>query len=943
MHQKALLWLLRPTASGVQVGIFRLIPKRGSGWHPITGKIEDGEDVREGMIREFTEETGGIETADSRSFIDLGLSQNFMGRFGEAEEHAFALEISDASWRPVLDPKEHTRFEWVPPSDALERLEHEFHREALFAALKYSEQKLQSLLDLEWDRFLNFASLEASSIPAQDQISSLIHPATWAATAERADFLQEQVMELTPVVDKAALWGPLSGLDLVGPQLEILRKGGVLEARSLHRLRQWLAGIESWCQFPRDSLGRLFKNDLARLFDPYEILRSLDRLLTSEGNISETASPEMQRVCSEIRSIEAKMADRIDSLMRDYSAKGWLQERIIDKREGHWVVPVKTSELKHIEGRAVEHSVSKQTIYVQPKELESLELELRSLSARRAEEEFRLLQEASLRIAPFADEIEVSIEILIEWDTVHARAKVAQRVEGKRVHVVKTREFFLDDTAHPLLYLSLDSNQIVRNTLEIRPPHALLLISGPNTGGKTVFLKTVAFAAICARTGFFLPGRGTHTIPFFRNVMTDVGDPQSMEQHLSSFSGHILKMKSVLESSSDEDLILLDELNSATDPEEGAALSQAILDTLLSRMAPSGTSFIVATTHDPRLKINALKDERVLNASILFDEETLSPTYSLVYGTPGRSRAIDTARRLGLPKDVIARAIDYLGSEKVRFEETIAGLQTELKGAETKRREADTALAAAKALESEWERKIKEEVTAAVEKTRQKLKQVLELAQLEMRDTLRSLQGVRTVKDVEAVRAKLSDTVVQTDARLQSEVPDSDVVQPAVHFEVGMWVRVPKWKNVGEITEWDGSKARVVLGAQKKAGSMGQAFVVTVFPVEMERLSDVELKQIDRTKDAGKKKAVTVAVDAPMTAPELDLRGKRFEEAMMEFDAFLDRAFRSGRAEVTIIHGIGTGALRTGIRDRLNGVSYVTAIEDAGRGSSDGATRVRFR
>ncbi len=943
MHQKALIWLLRPTASGVQVGLFRLIPKRGSGWHPITGTIDAGETSRTGAFREFSEETGGHEEIHERDLVELGFTQNYEGRFGPIAEHAFVLELSDPSWRPVLDPKEHTRFEWVSPNEASEKLEHDFHRETLFAALKWSEQKLQSLLDLEWDRFLNFAALEARSIPAQDQISSLIHPAAWATSAERADLLQEQVVELAPVVEKAALWGPLSGLDHVATQTEILRKGGVLDARSLHRIRQWLSGIESWCQFSRDGLGRLFKNDLTRLFDPYEILRSLDRLLTSEGDVSETASPEMQRVCAEIRSVEARMSDRIDSLMRDYSAKGWLQERIVDKREGRWVVPVKTSELKHIEGRAVEHSVSKQTIYVQPREVEGLELELRSLHARRSEEEFRLLQEASLRVAPHVDEIELSINILIFWDGVHARAKVAQRMEGKRIQVVKHREFFLDDTAHPLLYLSVDPIEVVRNTLEVHAPHALLLISGPNTGGKTVFLKTIAYAAMFARTGFFLPGRGSHTVPFLKNIMTDVGDPQSMEQHLSSFSGHILKMKSVLESSSDEDLILLDELNSATDPEEGAALSQAILDTLLSRMAPSGTSFIVATTHDPRLKINALKDERVLNASILFDEETLSPTYSLIFGTPGRSRAIDTARRLGLPADVIERAIEYLGSEKVRFEETIAGLQTELSAAELKRREADVALASAKALEVEWTRKIKEEVNSAVEKTRQKLKQVLELAQLEMRDTLRSLQGVRTVKDVEAIRAKLSDTVIQTDTRLQNELPDADLVQPAAHFEVGMWVRVPKWKNVGEINEWDGSKARVVLGAQKKAGSMGQAFVVTVFPVEMERLTEVELKQIDRSKATGQKKAVTVAVDAPMTAAELDLRGKRFEEAMMEFDAFLDRAFRSGRSEVTIIHGIGTGALRTGIRDRLNGVNYVTAIEDAGRGSSDGATRVRFR
>jgi len=480
----------------------------------------------------------------------------------------------------------------------------------------------------------------------------------------------------------------------------------------------------------------------------------------------------------------------------------------------------------------------------------------------------------------------------------------------------------------------------------------MILLSGPNTGGKTVLLKTLGLSAVAARTGFFYPALGKLYVPFFDTFFVDLGDPQSIEEHISSFSGHVLKMKRILEGLGPRSLILVDEMNSATDPEEGAALAQAFVETVLGNEG----AILIATTHDPRLKAMGVNDSRVLSASILFNEESLRPTYRVVFGAPGRSRALETAERLGMPAGVLSLAKTYLSAEHRSFESVLQQLQAQLGTVDQARQEANHYKAEAEKLKKEWEEKVQVTVNESIEKARAKLKHVLELAQIEVRETLRKIQSTKTHKQLDDLRRELNDSFEAGAKRIDTAVPEAapeltealtnapaEVVEE-VKFEQGVWVRVPKWKNVGEIIEWDGKKAKVALGVQQTTG-FGKAFIVSVYPMEMEVLSDREKRTMlgmqQGVPGSSKiSKNVTVETVSPSSvASQIDIRGQRFDEAMKAVTQYIDQAFLSGKGEVTIVHGLGTGVLREGVIKLLKTTNFVAHYQNAG---SSGATLVRF-
>ncbi len=805
--------------------------------------------------------------------------------------------------------------------------------------------------DLDWSKFLSYAAEQARTPYGRARFEAMLQPDSFASALERAQELQQETQEASVLVEKEAIWGPLRDLEMVHDELESLRRGGVIDVTALARIRGWLYCFDAWANIPRDPLGKFFKQAVQSLFDPHTVLRVLDRVLTPTGELSEKASPLLASLSQQIREVKREISVRMESLTREYGAKGLLQERYSDVRDGRYVLPVKVSEQSKIDGRVAELSVSKQTVFIEPREVEQLQTKLRRLEADASQEIFSILSQVSRQIQPFVDSIEGSVETVSYWDAVQAKARVAKKYGGKQIHLSPNRDWILQETVNPLLFWILEENQIVRNSVEILSPQQMILLSGPNTGGKTVLLKTLGLSALAARTGFFYPGAGKLMVPFFDRFFVDLGDPQSIEEHVSSFSGHVLKMKRILDGVGEKSLILVDEMNSATDPEEGAALALAFVETVLA--APG--AILVATTHDPRLKAMGVQDKRVLNASILFDEATLRPTYRVVFGAPGRSRALETAERLGMPASVLERARGYLSQEHRAFESVLSQLQSELEVVEKSRREANQMRAEAERLRAEWETQVKSTVQESMEKARAKLKHVLELAQMEVRETVRKIQQTKTHKQLDEIRAELNDAFAQSEKRIEQSILEAaPELAPALEnapvkletpqFEKSMWVRVPKWKNVGQITEWDGKRARVALGAQTAAG-MGKAFVVTVFAIEMEPLNERELKQLLGVKAgaaaaSGQRPRVTVQSEEIARVPDqLDLRGKRLDEAVRETEVYLDHAFRSGKVEVTIVHGLGTGALREGVRSLLAKLNYVAHVQDAG---SAGATLVRF-
>jgi DNA mismatch repair protein MutS2 len=804
--------------------------------------------------------------------------------------------------------------------------------------------------DLDWPKLLRLTSDEARTPYGKRKIQSLGTTENFAQSMERAQELQLETQEITALLERSAIWGPLNGLQEIDDEIETLEKSGVLEVAALARLRAWMYCFDSWNHFPKEFAGKSFKEALNHLFDPHECLRVLDRVLTPTGELSERASPKLGTLFAQSRDLKREISSRMESLLRDYSAKGLLQEKFSDVRDGRYVLPVRVSDQNKIEGRVAELSVSRQTVFIEPKEVEQLQSNLRRVEAETAQEIFVILMAVSRQLQPFVGMIGSSVELVSYWDAVQARARIAKVYGGKQITLSPEREWVLHDTVNPILFWSLEESQIIRNTIELTRGKKMVLLSGPNTGGKTVLLKSLGLSAVCARTGFFYPGTGKLLVPYFDSFFVDLGDPQSIEEHISSFSGHVMKMKRILEGVGPQSLILIDEMNSATDPEEGAALALAFVQTVLSEEG----AILVATTHDPKLKAMGVTDARVLNASIIFDEETLKPTYRIVFGAPGRSRALETAERLGMPKAVLLLAKSYLTDEHKVVESVLQQLQGQLGTVERAQREALQLKEEAEKLKIEWEEKVKTTVQESLEKARQKLKHVLELAQIEVRETLRKIQSTKSHKQLDDIRRELNDSFQQGEKRIETaiteaapelaEVIGADAVVPpeAPQFQKGNWVRVPKWKNVGEIIEWDGKKGKVALGVQQASG-FGKAFVVSVYPIEMELLSERELRTVLGVRagpGSPKSKNVTIqSADSSPVSDQIDIRGQRLDDGMREVTTYLDRAFRAGKGEVTIIHGLGTGALREGVRAILKKTNYVAVYQDAG---SSGATLVRF-
>ena len=801
---------------------------------------------------------------------------------------------------------------------------------------------------LEWPRLLNMTQTEARTEPAKAMIGDLLYPAEWAQDIATARHLQQETHEVSALLDRDALWGPLTELNQPFAALESLKRGAVLEVLDLGLIRRWIYAVESWTQVPREDIrGELFKRALLSLADPFEPLRILERVLTPDGELSEKASPKLGTLYTEIRSLKREISIILDQLIKTFSQKGVLQENFTDVRDGRYVLPIKIAAQGEVDGIIYEASASRQTVFVEPKEVAPLNNRLRQRQNELIQEIYIVLADTSKKLQPFAEELEGSVQILAHWDAVQAKARVARHYGGKAIQVTDDRGFRLRSSAHPLLWWSLASDQIIRNEIDFGDPVRTLLLTGPNTGGKTVLLKTLGLAGICARTGLMFPATDQPIIPFFDAIFADLGDPQSIEQHLSSFSGHLLRFKGILEKVTDRSLVLIDELNAATDPEEGAALGRAILETIMSRGA-----MIITTTHDPHLKTLAVSDQRILNASMAFDETARTPSYRMIVGVPGRSRALETAERLGMPESVITLARSYLSHEHKEFERLLKKLETDTHETGRARKEAVTIREEAERMKKEWTERTESSVNEMLERTRQKLRRILETAQDEVRTSVRKLDETRSRREIDQTRGQLNEAITQASTRVESalaeEAPElaetitiKESAPPSdktAEIFVGATVRIPKWKNTGTVLEIKGNKVKVSMGTLQMSLAL----------TDVESLTAGEAAQIaamkpGRPQPPGKFKMTDM--DAPPAPPpQIDLRGTRFDEAMSSLGQYLDQAFRSGSmAEVTVIHGLGSGALREGTRKVLADLPYVKNFRDGGPGhGGTGATIVEF-
>ena len=786
---------------------------------------------------------------------------------------------------------------------------------------------------IEWPKLIELAEKLALTELGKDRVRLLEDSRYWAGTLESARRRQQETQEVMPTLLNDAFWGPLSELPSAKACFERLSKRAVLDLAELAILKRWIKASENWREFsqhfPKEKpQGELLAAALASLPTFSRELRELERILTPEGELSENASPRLFQLFQETRSLKREIGILLDSLLKSFSQKGVLQEAFTDVRDGRYVLPIKISSQSEVDGIIYESSVSRQTVFVEPKEVAGLNNRLKQKQNEIQQEVFNILQEVSTILHPRSEAAEAAIQTLSYWDSVQARARLGTRYQGKEIQVTHERDFSLNLTTHPILYWSLKPEEIVKNDIHIQPPVQTLLLTGPNTGGKTVLLKTLGLAGICARTGFTFPASDSPCVPFFDRICADLGDPQSIENHLSSFSGHIARFKDILSTITPQSLVLIDELNSATDPEEGAALGRAFLEMVMRKGA-----LVVTTTHDPQLKAIAISDQRILCAGMEFDEIRRAPTYKIILGTPGRSRAIETAERLGIPTEMLDLARSYLSQQHIAFETLLSGLQKDSSDAVKLKAEAARIHEEALRLQEEWTQKSTKGINELLERTKVQLKRSLEQAQQEVRKKALQLEEAKTRKELEATRKAIFETFESAEKTLDSSVGKSAIAsetpkaKPASSpLAPGDRVRVPKWKSTGTLLEIKGSRVKVALGS-----------------IQMNLdLSEIEFVSKSSPIQSSSSKATPTVQLAPPSS--IDLRGWRFDEAMAELSQYLDQAYRSRAwAQVTVVHGLGTGSLREGTRKLLGELPYIKEFRDAGVGmGGTGATLIEF-
>ena len=623
--------------------------------------------------------------------------------------------------------------------------------------------------------------------------------------------------------------------------------------------------------------------------------------ILSEDEISDHASQDLYDIRRHIRQINDRVRDKLNSLIRSSSMQKYLQDAIITMRNDRYVVPVKAECRQFVPGLVHDQSGSGSTLFIEPMAVVEAGNELKQWSAKEKQEIQRILSDFSARVAPDAGLIARNLELLSNIDCIFAKAMLGREMKAVPPKINREGRVNLRRARHPLI----DPEKVVPSNLWLGGEFTTLIITGPNTGGKTVTLKTVGLLSLMTQAGLLIPADFGSEMAVFDEVFADIGDEQSIEQSLSTFSSHMTNIVKILSSVTEHSLALFDELGAGTDPTEGAALAMSILDHLLKQHVTT-----MATTHYSELKVFALTTPGVENASVEFNVETLRPTYRLSIGVPGKSNAFEISRKLGLPDFLIEDAGRRLTKDQVRFEDVIANAEYHRQVAEKERKLAEEAHIETTRLRDEAE-KLQKDLASRREEELRKAKadarKVLLKAQREAESIISDLKKTRAAANVK------EHELHEVRARLQSDIDDtSEKISTA---ETGK----PLDKvNVGDTVELTnlGVKAEILTLPDAKGECTVQAGALKL----KANLKNMRSAQPDKPKkNPVKKSAASVAsgISARAVERECDVRGMNLEEAICEVDLFLDGAIMNKLNEVYIIHGKGTGILRAGIQKHL--------------------------
>ncbi|EQA7703091.1 endonuclease MutS2 [Staphylococcus pseudintermedius] len=754
--------------------------------------------------------------------------------------------------------------------------------------------KQKTLEILEFNKVKSLIEQEVISDLAIEKVKQLAPSSDYETVVHQMD----EVDEISRIYNQYRL-PSMSGLSRVQPYIKHSQIGGTLNVQELNAIKTL---IQVQNQF------KTFYNQLVEDEETvnYEILdRQMQQLpvLThlyqsihqkcDTQDLFDSASLELQSIRSRIAKTNQRVRAQLDRMVKSTSNQKKLSDAIVTVRNERNVIPVRAEYRQDFNGIVHDQSASGQTLYIEPSAVVELNNQISRLRSEEATEVQRILAELTAEVAEEAEACLISEQVMGHLDFLIGKARYAAKIKGTKPTFAVERQVYLPKAFHPLL----DRDTVVANTIEFESSIQTVIITGPNTGGKTVTLKTLGLIILMAQSGLLIPTLDGSQLSVFDNVFCDIGDEQSIEQSLSTFSSHMKTIVNILEEANDKSLILFDELGAGTDPSEGAALAMSILDHVHGMGA-----LVMATTHYPELKAYSYNREGVMNASVEFDVDTLSPTYKLLMGVPGRSNAFDISKRLGLGLKIINHAKSMIGQDEQEINEMIASLEKNAKRVDDQRIELDRLVREASQIHNDLSRAYEQYQnmeSRLIEEAKDKANQRVKAAMEEADDILKSLRDMRDQKGAEVKEHELIDQRKRLEDQYEAKSIKQNVQkQKWDEIKAGDEVKVLSYGQKGEVLE--------VLSDEEAVVQMG--IIKMKLP-----LSDLEKKE--KAKEQPKK--VVTRTNRSTVKMELDLRGYRYDEAMVALDQYLDQAVLSNYEDVYIIHGKGTGALQKGVQQHL--------------------------
>ena len=769
-----------------------------------------------------------------------------------------------------------------------------------------------------------------------------------AASAKLADeltpltsekIIKEELRSTTEAVDLIVRKGPLptGGLYDIREALLLAKKGGSLTMRQLLEVQNVLGISSEVVNFMHDdALPELkYIGEMVDLIVEFTALeKEISRCILTEDEMADNASPKLKDIRRSIHQQNQAIKNKLSRIITSSSNKTYLQDAIVTMRDGRYVIPVKQEYRSFFPGMVHDQSKGGATLFIEPQGVVELNNKLRELEVEEQLEIARILAELSSRVAEHYREIRSNLELLIKLDFIMAKGKLSCKMHASEPKIDADGELRLISARHPLI----EYKKAVPVDIRIGGDYRTLIITGPNTGGKTVSLKTAGLLVMMAQSGLHIPASHASTLPIFGEVFADIGDEQSIEQSLSTFSSHMKNIVSIIDKASYDSLVLVDELGAGTDPTEGAALAIAILE----RFYDSG-ALTMATTHYNELKKYALATSGVENAAMEFDVETLTPTYRLLIGVPGKSNAFEISKKLGLSESVIERASEHIKHGDMEFENVISSIEDDKRKAAADRLDAES-------MRAEIEERLKklEEKEKAISEKRA---DIIAEAKREARELLRETKSA--VKDVQKDLRKLQKSGAHTNLNTGALEKSRRKINEAEDLV--------SEKVVKQVNSEPVSADTLKIGDRVKLLTIGQNGTILSLPDEKgnlminigalkvkARLQDLMLinegkDRKPQTKSSSKYGSLLRSKSSSVSA-SINVMGKNLEDALADVEKYLDDVYMAGLDMVSIIHGRGGGILKDGIRQMLKRKKYVDSYGAASyNDGGEGVTLVRMK